>query len=217
MNPEAINFIVLFGKTGCGKSDILHHMEDIGEQVLHLEDFAGHSGSAFGGLHGKAQPDQDSFFKQIESRLESFDPKIQIWVEYEGSYIGKLQLPEPLNSRIRQSDLIHIKMCRDLRISRIIDEYAQFGVESLLASATKLKKHMSGKKYHLLRKSIKNEDYNTAVSVLLSYYDRIYLNGMKAADFKVIGELELLSERPGENARQIINYYHELHKSRNPA
>jgi tRNA 2-selenouridine synthase len=216
MNLEELNFIVLFGKTGCGKSSILRHLATNGMQVLHLEDLAGHSGSAFGGLEGKEQPDQEIFEQEIYKCLEGFDKTKPLWVEYESNYLGKLQLPEQLFSRIRQSEMLIIHLERDLRIRRIIEEYAQFGIDRLLEAALKLKKKISSKKYRLLRKSIETEDYETAVSILLTYYDRAYVNGMMNGEFKVMGELQLLSGNAEENAMQIIDFNKDLLKSRNP-
>jgi hypothetical protein len=42
--------IVLAGYTGSGKTDILHLLQQLGHQVINLEELAAHNGSVFGHL-----------------------------------------------------------------------------------------------------------------------------------------------------------------------
>ena len=42
--------VVLGGPTGCGKTEILHRLQEKGQQVIDLEGLAHHKGSAFGAL-----------------------------------------------------------------------------------------------------------------------------------------------------------------------
>lgn len=216
MDEGALNFLVLFGLTGCGKSDILGCIRDLGCQVLLLEELACHKGSAFGGLQGLNQPSQSEFETKLWEEINSFDPSRPVWVEYETGYLGKLQIPGPLLETLRKSEMLIIQRDRLIRIRRIIDEYATLGQEALLSAAQKLKKKMSAQKYRLLRRSIKNEDFETAVSILLTYYDKVYENGMREGQFRILAEIELPDTEPENIARLLIERLADLHKSGNP-
>src|SRR6188474_3521832 len=59
--PQRINFRVIHGVTGSGKSRLLRALADAGAQVLDLEDLAAHRGSVLGNLPGRPQPSQKMF------------------------------------------------------------------------------------------------------------------------------------------------------------
>ena len=58
---QDVNLIVIGGMTGSGKTDILLEMLEQGHQVLDLEGYANHKGSAFGMLGQEKQPSSEQF------------------------------------------------------------------------------------------------------------------------------------------------------------
>ena len=93
---QPIRFVVLGGRTGAGKTDILKQLEAMGEQVLDLEGLANHKGSAFGSLGESAQPTSEMFDHLIFNVLRRFDKDRVVWVENESINIGKVFIPQPL-------------------------------------------------------------------------------------------------------------------------
>ncbi len=67
---EEINLIVLGGKTGSGKSDILNELATFGEQIIDLEKIAHHKGSAFGDLGQEKQPSNEQFENNLYLELQ---------------------------------------------------------------------------------------------------------------------------------------------------
>ena len=189
----------------------------MGEQLLDLEQLAVHNGSAFGGLGKIPQPSQDDFEKLIQEKLNSFDAKFPVWVEYESYYLGKLQIPDYLIQQMKQGKMIVIEIERQVRIRRIIEEYSKFSADELLAAVTKVKKKLSQKKYRVARRSIRQKDFQSVVSILLNYYDKAYENGLSDTEYDVLGKLNLAETAARNQAIQLMDFYKtQLHKSENP-
>ncbi|MGE4332621.1 MAG: tRNA 2-selenouridine(34) synthase MnmH, partial [Macellibacteroides sp.] len=53
--------LILGGPTGCGKTEVLHQLQRMEQQVIDLEGLAHHKGSAFGSLGETAQPSTEQF------------------------------------------------------------------------------------------------------------------------------------------------------------
>jgi hypothetical protein len=73
-NPPNLQFRVVCGTTGSGKSRLLETLDAIGAQVLDLERLAAHRGSVLGHLPGEPQPSQKMFETRIWDKLRRFDP-----------------------------------------------------------------------------------------------------------------------------------------------
>jgi len=67
-------FIILSGKTGSGKTDILQELKSLGAQVVDLEALACHRGSAFGALGQPEQPSAEHFANRLFDALSQLDP-----------------------------------------------------------------------------------------------------------------------------------------------
>ena len=58
---EPRNLIILGGKTGSGKTDILKELARQGEQIIDLEGLANHKGSTYGAIGQRPQPATEQF------------------------------------------------------------------------------------------------------------------------------------------------------------
>ena len=70
-----LQFQVVCGTTGSGKTRLLHALERVGAQVLDLEDLACHRSSVLGAIPGRAQPSQKHFDTLVWNALRRFDPQ----------------------------------------------------------------------------------------------------------------------------------------------
>ena len=91
--PHRITLIE--GGTGTAKTKLLHHLQEIGAQVLDLEGIAHHRGSLFGAMKGE-QPAQKMFESRIAAALNAFDPTKMTWIEAESSKVGARVIPPSL-------------------------------------------------------------------------------------------------------------------------
>ncbi len=125
--PSALNFQVICGKTGTGKTRLLHALEHQGAQVLDLEALAEHRGSVLGLLPGALQPSQKMFDSRVWTALRSFDSHRPVWVESESKKVGNVQVPPELMARIRQQGKCWlIELADSDRVALLLEEYDFF-------------------------------------------------------------------------------------------
>ena len=92
----ALRLLLLAGRTGSGKTEILGRLAARGVQVLDLEALAGHRGSVFGGHAGRPQPSQKMFESRLLTALDALDASRPIVVEAEASKVGDRMVPPAL-------------------------------------------------------------------------------------------------------------------------
>jgi tRNA 2-selenouridine synthase len=124
--PVSLEFVVIHGPTGSGKSRLLGALKRSGAQVLDLEDLAAHRGSVLGNLPDRPQPSQKMFESLLLQELSRLDPGKPVFVEGESKKIGELQVPEALISRMRASPCIALETSIEVRVDLLLDEYRHF-------------------------------------------------------------------------------------------
>lgn len=130
--PLSLQFEVICGPTGSGKSRLLQTLALAGAQVLDLEQLAAHRGSVLGNLPEIAQPSQKMFDSQIWHTLGHFDPARPVYVEAESKKIGRLRVPESLIARMWQSPCVRLDAADPDRVQLLHDEYAHLRAQPQL-------------------------------------------------------------------------------------
>lgn len=124
--PATLQFQVICGPTGSGKSRLLQSLAALGAQVLDLEALACHRGSVLGSLPRQPQPGQKWFESCVWDVLRQADPGRPVFVESESRRIGTLRVPDALLARMRESDCIRLEVPLAARVRLLRDEYAHF-------------------------------------------------------------------------------------------
>lgn len=124
--PQELNFKVLCGPTGSGKSRLLQTLATQGAQVLDLEDLANHRGSVLGNLPATPQPSQKKFESSLWELLRNADPKRPIFVESESKKVGKLRVPDALMEKMRASPCIAVALSTPDRVQLLMNQYTHF-------------------------------------------------------------------------------------------
>jgi tRNA 2-selenouridine synthase len=124
--PLPLQFVVIHGPTGSGKSRLLGALRRAGAQVLDLEDLAAHRGSVLGNLPGRPQPSQKMFESLLLQEISGLQAGKPVYVEGESKKIGELQVPEALMGRMRASPCIVLETSVDVRVDLLLDEYRHF-------------------------------------------------------------------------------------------
>src|SRR5919201_4243867 len=124
--PAELDFTVVHGPTGSGKSRFLAALARAGVQVLDLEALAAHRGSVLGGLPGAPQPTQKWFESLLLAELQKLERRQPVYVEGESKKIGELQVPEALMARMRASRCIVLQTDLATRVTLLLEEYRHF-------------------------------------------------------------------------------------------
>jgi tRNA 2-selenouridine synthase len=125
--PQRLQFRVVCGRTGSGKTRLLRALAVEGAQVLDLEDLAQHRASVLGLIPGHPQPTQKAFETLIWDALRRFDASRPVFVESESKKVGNLRVPEPLIERMRShSSCLRVEMPDEARVQLLLEDYAFF-------------------------------------------------------------------------------------------
>ena len=123
---HGLNWVVLCGPTGSGKSRLLGELARQGAQVLDLEALAVHRGSLLGDIPGSPQPSQKAFENALWQQLRSFDPTRVVFVESESRVVGRLRLPLSLIERMREAPCIRLELPVEARVQLLKQDYPHF-------------------------------------------------------------------------------------------
>jgi tRNA 2-selenouridine synthase len=125
-NPPEVQFRVICGTTGSGKSRLLETLEGIGAQVLDLERLAAHRGSVLGNLPDEPQPSQKMFESRIWAKLRHFDLSRPVFVESESKKVGNVRVPDAVMERMRASPCVSLILSRQNRVRLLMEDYHHF-------------------------------------------------------------------------------------------
>ena len=125
-HPPGLQFRVICGTTGSGKSRLLETLDAIGAQVLDLERLAAHRGSVLGHLPNEAQPSQKMFESRIWDKLRHFDPNLPVFVESESKKVGNLRVPDAVMERMRAAPCVALTLSRPNRVRLLMEDYSHF-------------------------------------------------------------------------------------------
>ncbi len=171
---NAIPFTILSGPTGSGKTEILHELRNLGEQVIDLEELACHRGSAFGSLGMEEQPTIEQFENNLYHALQALDFSRRIWVEDESRKIGKVVLHGGLWENLNRAPLVLLNVPLDDRVKRLVDEYGTFGTELLRDSLLKIAKRLGGLTLTEALEALDAGNLAKVAEISLKYYDKAY-------------------------------------------
>ncbi len=183
-------FVVLGGKTGSGKTEILHRLAEMGEQVLDLEKLAHHKGSAFGALGELPQTTVEQFENELFTDLSKLNPRRRIWVENESRSIGKVFVPQAIWEKMRTSVLVHVELPFQHRVERLMKGYAHFPPSELEESLRKIERRMGGQYLKAALEAFQAGDLATATGIALEYYDKTYTHATSKGNFSKTIQLE---------------------------
>lgn len=179
--PGRLEWRVLAGRTGCGKSRLLQALGQAGAQVLDLEALAAHRGSVLGPLPDRPQPSQRAFETAVWQALRSFDAARPVWVESESRTIGRLRVPERLLERMRAAPCRVVEMPLAARVALLMEDYGHLvsdtaGFCARLAALRELRGHATIERWQAMA----HDGRHAALvqELLDQHYDPIYLRSM---------------------------------------
>ena len=163
-------FIVLGGNTGCGKTELLQHLNP----SIDLEGLARHMGSSFGHVKG-TQPTQKAFENTLVEQLMAIDASEAIFIEGESKRMGTITIPTALHVKMQKGIRIEITAPIEKRVEQILKDYETIDAHFFNSAMERISPY--------IKKSAKDDAIaafqegnieRVAMILLLEYYDKVY-------------------------------------------
>ena len=172
--PE-LDLVVLGGRTGSRKTEILHELRERGQQVVDLEALANHKGSAFGWIGEPSQPSTEQFENLLFHELKRYEKGRPVWIENESRAIGKVRVPDAFWDHMKAAPLIHLEVPVEERIAHLVSLYAgSADVGQLADSFKRIERRLGGQHCKAAVAALEEKDFATAARIALKYYDKTY-------------------------------------------
>lgn len=201
-----LKIAIVGGETGSGKTEILHHIQKAGEQIIDLEKIASHRGSSFGALGMNKQPTVEQFENNLLDELNLLDTEKRIWMEDESRSIGRVFIPAALWMQMTEAPVYRVRIPFDVRVQRLIHDYGSFPVEVLKEAVERIKKRLGGLDYKIAMEALDRGDAATVTALTLRYYDKAYDHPHKVKNYNGVKFIDCNSGDPSENAIKILNF-----------
>jgi tRNA 2-selenouridine synthase len=120
---SALQFKVICGPTGSGKTRLLNALTQHGAQVIDLEALANHRSSVLGAVLGLEQPTQKRFDNLIWQSLRGFDPLRPVFIESESKKVGNVALPAALLDAMHTSECLSLQLSDTERVALLMEDY----------------------------------------------------------------------------------------------
>jgi tRNA 2-selenouridine synthase len=196
--------MVVSGKTGAGKTEVLKELQRLGEAAIDMEGLANHRGSAFGGLGLGDQPTQEMFENRLAWALSNHQQCKRMWIENESRFIGKVRIPDAFFIQSGNANLISVERELAVRAKRILSEYGQFDKELLAEKTRGITKRMGGDRVKMSIEALEAGDMMGWVLPLLEYYDKNYEHSILERKGKYERILEVNNDDAASIARELL-------------
>jgi tRNA 2-selenouridine synthase len=195
---------IVGGKTGSGKTYVLHELEKLDQQIIDLEGLAKHKGSAFGSLGQAPQPSIEMFENNLAMQWAKVDSNITLWLENESRMIGTVRIPPKIYEAMRQAMVYDLQISLENRIAHIAKEYGTFEKQLLADCTKKLEKKMGNLRMQQALDFLYNNELNAWIFMLLEYYDKAYLHSKEKRNSESIIDVDVNSSNFQEIAKMLL-------------
>ena len=177
-------YVVVGGMTGAAKTEVIHSLEQLGEEVVDLEGMARHFGSAFGNLDQHEQPSTEHFANVLAYRLMVLDAQSShagqrpIWVENESRQIGRVHVPETFHKHLRVAPVVEIERTEEDRVAHLLSMYGQASAGALVDAFDRIRTKLGGQHAQAAIAHVHAGELAEAARIALVYYDKTYRHGL---------------------------------------
>jgi tRNA 2-selenouridine synthase len=194
---------VLTGKTGSGKTEILHSLKQKGAQIIDLEGISQHRGSSFGALGMEPQPSQEQFENRLFEELNALDVSKIIWIEDESRAIGDKVIPEGIWTQMKAAPMVEIHRTDSERMAQILLDYGHFDIEELKVAMARIGKRLGPQHVKQALIHLDQHEISEAFEIALKYYDRAYAHLLSQREKAEIKTLDASQKKYSEIADEL--------------
>jgi tRNA 2-selenouridine synthase len=197
---------ILGGMTGSGKTRILRHLKEMGEQVIDLEDLAQHQGSSYGTMNKMVQPGQEQFENNFACQLKGMDTRREIWIEDESLSIGKCSIPKPFWQQMREAAMINVNCDLQSRVTFLTAEYGGLDKEFLVERTERIRKRLGPEQTKNAIAAIRENRMEDFIRLALVYYDKTYRTSLATRPADIVFSLGISGNDYASHAKQILMF-----------
>ncbi len=200
-----VEFIVLTGKTGVGKTEVLKVLKERGYPVVDLEGLAKDRGSVFGSVGITERVSQKMFDALLYEELRRAGSGL-VFIEDESRRIGNIYIPDPVWKRKERGIYVELVASIERRVENIMEVYTrrEGWQEEALEAVLRIRKYLGPQRLEYILKRFREGNYREVVRFLMEeYYDRKYRQFGKPI-------VRVSSEDPRECADRLIELYERL-------
>ena len=183
--------LVLGGRTGTGKTDLLLAMRQMGEAVVDLEGLANHRGSSFGGLGLPPQPSTEQYENRLAASLSAIAGKSPIWLEAESAQVGRCRIPAGLWRQMGEAQAVEIQRPMAERVEQLVAVYGSQGQDALRLATERIARRLGPQRTATALEAIAAQDWAAACRQMLDYYDRCYDHELSRRNSPVLASFNL--------------------------
>jgi tRNA 2-selenouridine synthase len=195
---------IVGGKTGSGKTYVLHQLKKLNQQVIDLEGLANHKGSAFGSLGQAPQPSVEMFENNLAMQWYNIDANAILWLENESRMIGSVRIPPKIFEAMRSATTYDIQISLGRRMQHIAKEYGEYDVKLLEECTRKLEKKLGNLRMQQAIDFLLAKDVNSWIFMLLEYYDSSYLFSKEKRNPNTIMKVDVKHDASFEEIAQLL-------------
>jgi tRNA 2-selenouridine synthase len=181
-------FFLLTGLTGSGKTQMLHYLQGIGQQVLDLETIANHSGSIFGGINREETISQAEFEQILQQKFLHFSEHSPVYMEFKGNMLGNLKIPEWLLNLQQNAEKIFLDTNYELRIENILKDYEHISNQQFEEIIKKMKGRLSPQSWQEAEQAIIEINRRRYIEIMVKYFDEspAYKFLIENSDYQIV-------------------------------
>lgn len=190
---EQVEYIVIHGNTGVGKTEILKKLQEDGFGVLDLEGAANHRGSLLGSVGLKKQNSQKMFESLIHEQLVKNVDKKYIFVEAESKRIGNVFVPDYIHKKMKDGIHLFVDGNIEYRVDLILNEYTKEAnyKEEMIQAINKMEKYVGKSRAEEFVRMINEDELKELTKILMeTYYDPMYMNTANKYDYSSKFDIE---------------------------
>ena len=199
------NINLIGGKTGSGKTNLLHSLAKEGIATIDLEGLANHRGSSFGAMGLSVQPSCEQYENLLAESLNKLNSRSSnaIWVEDESPNLGRCRIPNGLMKQMRIAPLLEIIKNKEERVQELINVYSQHSKRELKEATLRIQKRLGPQRTQTALNAISENNWEIACKAILDYYDRCYEHQLLKVKNKLKVNLSGLKDEIA--AKKLIN------------
>lgn len=196
--------VILGGKTGSGKTDVLKQLAALGEQVIDLEGLAHHKGSSYGAIGQPPQPSTEQFENLLYDQWRRLDPARRTWIEDESRNVGTCFVPLSLWQQMQAAPVAVLDVPKSVRIERLVREYAGIDHDLLVEATERIRKRLGGQATKDALAALDRHDYAAVADLTLGYYDKAYGHCLAERETTRVHTLPTAADDPAETAKRLV-------------